>query len=94
MRVEMVNISDTKMSFVRDNCTLSFHCLYLGKNDASVAGGIVRAREVLAEELRSPVENGVETLFRQKNVQAKSHFISHSRYDHVPLTIAYKSLHL
>lgn len=46
MRVEMVNISDTKISFVRDNCTLSFHCLCLGKNDASVAGGIVRAREV------------------------------------------------
>lgn len=30
----------------------------------------------------------------RKNVQAKSHFISHSCYDQIPLTIAYKSLHL
>ena len=40
-------------------------------NDASVAGGIVRAREVLAEELRSRVENGVETLFPPKKCPGK-----------------------
>ena len=78
MRVEMVNISDTKMSFVPDNCTLSFHCSYLGKNDASVAGGIVRAREVLAQELRIRVENGVETLFRQKSHTRKNNPASYT----------------